>query len=238
MTKNKRNDRQPPFLLYGLIVLIAALFLPSSAMAHKPLFVEGQPSGFEQAFRIPDASVSYATYSDLSAAGEVDLFAVTLTAETNFYARISVPKLEGKTDFAPAFVLIGPELPTSNTPPNFQLELSSDQGRAIFLSEGEADEFFEPFTQTTLIQRQWVSRALPAGTYYLAIYDPTGKTGKYVLATGEKEAFDITDWLTLPATWWKVRMWYDPAQTWLMIGGAAAAVAGVVYLIRVRRETE
>lgn len=207
-------------------------------MAHKPLFVEGQPSGFEQAFRIPDANVSYATYSDLATAGEVDLFALTLTEETPFYARISVPKREGYADFAPALVLIGPGLPTSNTPPNFPLELSREQGRAIFLPEGEADEFFEPFTQTTLLQRQWISRTLAPGTYYLAVYDPTGKTGKYVLATGEKEAFRLTDWLTFPATWWKVRMWYDPAQTWLLLGGAAAAVAGIAYLIRMRRDDE
>ncbi|ARU62790.1 hypothetical protein CBW65_18800 [Tumebacillus avium] len=226
-------------ILYVLALLIAALFLPTSAMAHKPLFVERSIGGYEQAFEIPDPSVSYAAYGELKERGGVDVYKFTLTKQAPFYARISVPNQPATKDFGPAFVLFGPGLPTTNEPPNFPLELPADLGRAILLWNGERDEFFEPFTQTSLIQHQLLSKTLEPGTYYIAVYDPTGGTGKYVLATGDKEQFGFLDWLKFPATWYKVRMWYDPGQTWLIIAGAFAFLASALYYIkRLRSQDE
>jgi hypothetical protein len=211
-------------ILYALILLILCLFIPSRAMAHKPIFVERMAGGYDTAYPIPNAVTSYAVYGQLTAPRQVDVFQVTITDDTPFYARLSVPKKAGFKTFTPAFVLFGPGLPKSNVPPNYPLALPDDLGRAIFLYEGEQDEFFEPFTQTTLLQRQFVSRKLQPGTYYLAVYDPSGQPGKYVLATGTEENFTAADWLTFPATWLKVRLWYDAAQTW----GVLAVLVGVL----------
>ena len=223
-------------VLYLVAALIAALFLPAAAMAHKPIFVERSISGYEQALEIPDATVSYAMYGELRGAQQVDLYKFTLTADTPFYARMSVPKRPGLEGYAPAFVLFGPGLPTSNEPPNYPLALPEGLGRAIQLPADEQDEFYEPFTQTTLIQRQYISRNLAPGTYYLAVYSPTGQTGKYVLATGENEQFGFTDWLKFPLTWLKVRMWYDATQTWFILAGAVAVLAGAFWYWRSKKE--
>ncbi|MGB8955275.1 MAG: LPXTG cell wall anchor domain-containing protein [Tumebacillaceae bacterium] len=223
-------------VLYLVAVLIAALFLPSSVMAHKPIFIERSISGYEQALEIPDATVSYAMYSELQGPQQVDLYKFTLAADTPFYARISVPKRPELRDFAPAFVLFGPGLPTSNEPPHYPLALPEGLGRAILLPAGEKDDFYEPFTQTTMVQRQYISRQLPPGTYYLAVYSPAGQTGKYVLATGEREQFGFADWLLFPLTWLKVRLWYDATQTWLILAGIAAAIAGAIWYWRNRNK--
>jgi hypothetical protein len=234
-----RNERSVRWVLYVVILLVAALFLPSSAMAHKPFFVEeGSFRGFQHAYEIPDPTTSYAFYSRLTEAGKADFYVFTAEKETPFYARISVPKSEKNRDFSPAFALFGPGLPTTNTPPSFPIGVPEEQGRAFFLPTGEQDEFFEPFTQTTLLQRQYVSRTLQPGTYYLAVWDPMGHTGKYVLTTGEEERFSLGDWLSLPLTWYKVRMWYDATQTWLILGSVLVGAGWLVYLLANRRREE
>ncbi|MGZ4106919.1 MAG: LPXTG cell wall anchor domain-containing protein [Tumebacillaceae bacterium] len=220
-------------VLYLVIGLVLALFLPSAAMAHKPILVDRTINSFESALEVPNATVSYAMYGNLKDAHQVDLYKFTIDRETPFHARIAVPKRPGNADFQPAFVVLGPGLPTTNTPPNFPIKLTADNGRAILLSSGEADEFFEPFTQTTLIQRQLFSHKLQPGTYFIAVYDPTGRTGKYVLSTGDREQFGLLDWLSLPVIWFKVRTWYDATQTYLILAGIAAAlVGGLIYFRR------
>jgi hypothetical protein len=236
----KRDLKERSHLIfYVLAFLVAALFLPSSSMAHKPLFIERSINGYDQAFEIPDPSVSYASYGELKEPRQVDVYKFTLTEQAPFYARISVPKKPETETFGPAFILFGPGLPTTNEPPEYPLELPADLGRAILLWSGEADEFFEPFTQTTYTKRQLISKTLDPGTYYIAVYDPKGRTGKYVLATGDREQFILLDWLAFPVTWYKVRMWFDPKQTWLILLGALALLTGVLYFLkRLKSDTE
>jgi hypothetical protein len=234
-----RQERSVRLVLYVLILLVAALFLPSSAMAHKPFFVEeGKFRSFQHAFEIPDPTTSYAFYSQLTETGHAEFYVLTVEKETPFYARISIPKSEKNREFAPAFALFGPGLPTTNTPPSFPISIPEEQGRAFFLPTGEEDELFEPFTQTTLLQRQYVSHTLQSGIYYLAVWDPMGQSGKYVLATGEKEQFRLTDWLSLPLIWYKVRMWYDASQTWLILGSLIVVAGWLVYFLANRRREE
>lgn len=223
-------------VLYALILLIACLFIPSNAMAHKPIFVERDVHGYENAYSIPDATTSYAIYGHLQSPRAVDVYQVDIPADTPFYARLSVPKKAGADAFQPAFVLFGPGLPKSNEPPNYPLAIPDGVGRATFLFEGGQDQFYEPFTQTTLLQRQFVSRTLSAGMYYIAVYNPDGATGKYVLATGTEERFQASDWLKFPATWMKVRLWYDAVQTWGILLFLLAALTALVYVLRNRKK--
>ncbi|MBL0388697.1 hypothetical protein JJB07_18990 [Tumebacillus sp. ITR2] len=223
-------------VLYLMIMLIACLFIPSGAMAHKPIFVERAVQGYDQAFPIPDPTTSYAVYGNLTTPRQVDLYKLTVTEETPFYARLSVPKKPGSDSYTPALVLFGPGLPKSNEPPNYPLSTPEGLGQGIFLYDGQEDEFFEPFTQTTLLQRQFVARKLEPGTYYLAVYEPQDRTGKYVLATGTEEKFGAADWLKFPSTWLKVRMWYDPAQTWGVLALLAGGVVALIAYLRSRKK--
>lgn len=221
-------------LIYLVLFLLCALFLPSSSMSHKPLFAQSGISGFETAQTIPDADTAYGMVGELKAPQQVDVFKLGVTADTNFYARISVPNKPETKTFTPAFLLLGPGLPTTNLPPNFPLEFDQDMGRAILLAKGEKDESFEPFTQVSLLQRQYVSHTLHPGTYYLAVYDPDGRTGKYLLSTGTKKGFSLLDWLSFPVTWYKVRMWYDPTQTMLLLLGLAAGIGTLAYYVKAK----
>jgi hypothetical protein len=223
-------------ILHAIILLMICLFLPSSVMSSKPLFIERPISGYDQAYPLPDIVTAYASFGELKSPRQVDLFTFVVTQETPFYARISVPKQHGWQTFRPAFVLFGPGLPTSNTPPNFPLDLPMDLGRAILLPDENEDEFFEPFTQTTYIQRQFLSRKLHPGTYYLAVYDPEGKTGKYRLATGDKEKFTLLDGLRFPLTWIQVRLWYNAPQTWLILAAIAVLLTGAIYWFRTHNQ--
>ncbi|ASS75382.1 hypothetical protein CIG75_10525 [Tumebacillus algifaecis] len=238
-TSKRFLPQRSHLILYALALLVAALFLPASVMAHKPIFVERNIGGYEQAYEIPSPSVSYATYGELKTPRAVDVYKITLTEAAPFYARLSVPKQPQSETFGPAFVLFGPGLPTTNEPPNYPLDLPPALGRAILLWKGEADEFYEPFTQTTYLERQLISKTLEPGTYYIAVYDPAGQSGKYVLATGDQEEFGLSDLIKFPATWYKVRMWYNPNQTWLIIACALAfLLSSLYYLKRIRHRPE
>ncbi|MFD2168527.1 hypothetical protein [Tumebacillus lipolyticus] len=226
----KRFAKQRSHLfMYMLALLVAALFLPASAMTHKPILVERSINGYEQAYEIPDPLTSYAIYGELKTPRQVDLYKVTVTEESPFYARISVPKKQAYQSWGPAFLIFGPGLPTTNEPPSYPLDLPANMGRATLLWNGEADESYEPFTQTSYIDHQLYSRSLAPGTYYIAVYDPSGGTGRYVLATGSQSRFGMLDWLRFPATWYQIRMWYDPTQTTLLLVGAFALLAGAIY---------
>lgn len=225
-------------ILYLVLILLTLLFLPASAMAHKAFFVERSISGYEQAFEIPDPSVSYALYSELKKGDQVDVYKVVIREEMPFYLRILTPDKPATESFTPAFVVFGPGLPTSNDPPNYPLDIPDDMGRAILLPTGEADKFYEGFTQTSYLQRQYFSRTLQPGTYYIAVYDPTHKTGKYVLTTSGRDDFGLSDWLKFPLTWLQVRMWYDATQTYLILLGIVGAITLGLYLLRNRGREE
>ena len=195
----------------AVIGLVLALLTAPSAEGHKPLQIGGTASGHRMATaqRIPDPEISWVYYLDLPRPGQVDYFRFTGRGGAIVPIQLGVPKIPELLNFRPLVVLIGPGLPPA--PPIPGIDLPSGSGAVLIHFETPLRRtFFEPFSRTT----SWVTpeyrTPLPqAGEYVLAVYEPDGRTGKYFLAIGQKEAFSVFDFLRLPCTLWKVRRFYD-----------------------------
>jgi len=114
-------------------------------------------------------------------------------------------------------------------------ELKSGATGVVVVESVTGADFFEPFTQTRYWGRQELDLNLPeGGTYRLLIWNPHGKTGKYVLDTGTEEVFGVEDLLRFPLWWLNARVYFE--QTPQLIGASAvlfaAALGLVVYRLR------
>jgi hypothetical protein len=209
------------------ITFILILLVPlSSASAHRPIW--GEQYG---PIEIPDLRTSFAVYRNLDS-GQIDVY--TFEAETgqDLHAGIQIPAVDGLEEYGVTAALFGPGLPEadSNTLPPDRPE---DLGVLVFPSSVSAD-FFEPFTQTTYWGRQQIDLVLPAdGAYYLLVWHPDGKPGKYVLDTGRAEVFEPADLFRFPVWWLRVHIFFGHGLA-LALTGALIAIAVVLVVIRKR----
>ena len=221
-----------------ILALFCLLFLPTSAFAHKLIPTDGSNVDYQSALEIPDPVISWAMYEKL----EDNALFYKFEAEKNdrLFSSIVIPKLDGLETFAPSLVLIGPEaylelvdeLQTLDTSTNFDYPIPDGYTAYVFDFDGQfpSKEFYEPFGQITYWERQEISLELEApGTYYMAIFDKNGSTGKLALAIGYIEDFSGNDFVTvLPNAWLESRYFSeDFAPLFIFIG----IVSGIIGLI-------
>ena len=246
----KRNVGMHSKLVWKILTLtILLVVLVRPVSAHRPGWgEEGRITEIE------NISTSYAFYEELGAgepqaeagiavtgendladqaqAGEgvVDIYAFEALAGQELYSAINIPALEGLEDYGVSLAVVGPGLPAADLD---QLPLTAPQGMGtrVFPSQ-QNEDFFEPFTQTRYWGRQEISLNLPeTGEYYLAVWNPDGLPGKYVLATGRAEVFGPLDFFRFPVWWLQVHLYYGHGL-YLAAGLAALAtlVMGAVWL--------
>jgi hypothetical protein len=108
----------------------------------------------------------------------------------------------------------------------------------IFPTETTSD-FFEPFTQTNYWGRQRADITLPAdGTYYILIWNPEGKPGKYVMDSGRVETFSPQDIFLFPVWWLRVQLFFEQGSQLALAGSAIIAVIAGLYIIRRKRSVK
>ena len=224
------------FALLSLLVVFAINF---SAAGHKYLET-GEGEGRENPFPVPDHRISWAAYKKLTTGGQVDYYRFTARKGEEIYASILVPKIARLAEFQPVIGLIGPELSqtqgSESRVRSEKLPLELKEGEDVLIREyegGKAKSFFEPFTRTSYWKYQVIRKVTPEnGTYYLAVWNAEGKTGKYVLAIGEKESFGPADLLQFPSVWWKVRIFAERQISTYLIAGAVftGLAAGSILL--------
>lgn len=190
-------------ILWALLLMLGTVGV---ALAHKPIFVQAMSNtGRAQAVVIPDPEVSWAVYAQLSQPGEVNYYTFAGKRGLRVGIEMSVPRIESARDFGFTVALIGKGLPSASGLP-FALE--SEEGAVVApeSGQGNARVFDEPFTQTSYWQRQTLRAELPADeTYTIAVYDPRGRSGKYILAIGAREVFSAGDIANMPSVIRRVR---------------------------------
>ena len=212
--KAERLGRRWPAPAVTVAVLTAAVLTgtvltATAAQAHKPVQIGGTASGHspETAQAIRNPGVSQVLYLELRSPGQVDYFRFSGAAGDSIPIQLGVPKMPDLSDFRPLAILIGPGLPSAALPR--EVEVPAGQGLVFIRFEPGNKTFFEPFTRTT----SWVTpeyrRPLPtSGDYYVAVFDPERRTGKYFLAIGQREDFSAADLAKLPEMIGRVREFY------------------------------
>jgi hypothetical protein len=236
--------------LSGIALAAIPLFLiaiSSDAAAHKPLDSSNNNS-LDAATVIPDHTVSWAIYQALQGQN-ADFYRFEGRQGERFYMQMTVPDLEEYGNFTPAVALNGNGLSVAG------LDVGEDTvekrlhaaetdfdsvplaGDAILLeykSEGPAEKFFEPFTQTSyMVRQELVIDKLPStGTYEIVVFDKSlrqDESAKYVLAVGEREDFSALDYFTtLPAAWFETKVFFEDYAAIVI---AVAAIFGVFALL-------
>lgn len=216
------------FAMALLVIGAAVLLFGPGASAHRPIFVDEQPTDPTDALQIPDPDISWAIYAEL-ASGDAHFYRFVVPEPgLEFFAQMTVPARQEYRNFDPWFALVGPDLPRDISMP---ARLPMDYGALLAPAGGVKGEFFEPFTQTRYILRQKMQEELEVGTHYLVVFHPDGEQGRYALTVGEREAWAWADLLAFPAMWLRVRWWYSEEQTVVLV--SFMAMAAVVIIRRI-----
>jgi hypothetical protein len=184
----------------------AALFLGIAAAGWAHNFLPLPEGGGETV--IPAIADSRAAYREIKAPGQIDLFSFKAKAGAEIYIQMTVPTIEPYASLRPVFVLAsldgpfspGPSIEDGEAAPVSAEALaalaapSPENAMAIAALAGAGKRFREEFTGTDYLILQTLTVKAPVtGRYRIGVYLPDGATGKYVLATGKKEAFSLSE---------------------------------------------
>ena len=153
----------------NLIIVIVILFLilvswPLKVLAHQPRLVEMEK------INVTEPEISKAYYGNLS--GKPHIYTISASSPIDLYVNILVPLIEG------------PEK-------NVTVKIFKGEQPMGILSPKKDDwkEFFEPFGQSMYWKGPEFKVRAEAGKYKITV-ESTENNIRYVLATGEIEAFD------------------------------------------------
>jgi len=221
-----------------VIGLFCLLMIPASAFGHKLIPTDGANTDYEYALEIPDPVISWAMYEELN--NNTLFYKFDAKKSDRLYSSIVIPKLEHLENFTPSLVLIGPstfldlidDLKTMNAEKNSSFPVPDGYDAYIFDYDGSipSKEFYEPFGQITYWERQEIDLKLEApGTYYMAVFDKTGSSGKLALAIGYVEDFSGNDFVTvLPNAWLESRYFSEDFNPLIIFIGI---ISGIFFLI-------
>ncbi len=208
---------------------VMVLFLTlacADAQAHKPVVINGGPTDYLTAHEVPDPEVSYVGYHERTSEAPELWFTFEAQQGTPLYMQLGVPKIDRFETLRPAMVLLGPGLPAVDVP----FDIPEGYGGLTFFSDEQEPVIFEEeFTGTTSWQFPSSRLDAPAtGRYYLVGYIPSGDSGKFWIALGEKEDFGIGDIITLPRTLVQVRLFHEVFPIGGILGWALVFILLVI----------
>ena len=212
-----------------VIGIFCLLMLPASAFGHKLIPTDGTNIDYESALNIPDPVISWAMYEELE--DNALFYKFDAKKDDRLFSSIVIPKLYNLENFTPSLVLIGPstfldlvdELKVMDVDKNFDYPIPDGYDAYVFDYNGPipSKEFYEPFGQVTYWERQEIDLEIEApGTYYMAVFDKNGSSGKLAVAIGYVEDFSGNDFVTvLPNAWLESRYFSeDYSQLFIMVG--------------------
>ena len=221
-----------------VIGIFCLLMLPASAFGHKLIPTDGTNIDYESALNIPDPVISWAMYEELE--DNALFYKFDAKKDDRLFSSIVIPKLDNLENFTPSLVLIGPstfldlvdELKVMDVDKNFDYPIPDGYDAYVFDYNGPipSKEFYEPFGQVTYWERQEIDLEIEApGTYYMAVFDKNGSTGKLAVAIGYVEDFSGNDFVTvLPNAWLESRYFSEDYSQLFILVGILVGIFGLI----------
>ena len=164
-----------------LIKIIFILLIPLTVFGHQPVINDQNTNSLSSAYVIEKPEVSKAIYGTLQ--GEPHYYLIGSEKEFNFYAGITVPKI----DECPTFRKFSFNVTNMNN--SEEIIIEQIDGNSF-----EWWEWYEPYGK----KWYWIGPEIGAkfksntiyepGNYYIKVFNESN-TGNYVLATGDIEKF-------------------------------------------------
>ncbi|MCC6142311.1 MAG: hypothetical protein IT368_00755 [Candidatus Hydrogenedentes bacterium] len=214
----------------GFVLVLFGL-VAQDAWGHKPVVIDGGPTGPASAYVIDDVTVSQVGYHTVTPDAPQLWFTFEAEAGQQLYFELGVPKIDRLEGLRPAMVLLGPGLPAVTLP----FAVPEGLGGIVFNTAGEETEVFdEEFTGTTSWKWPAVTpTAQQSGKYYAVAWLPDADTGKLWMAVGTAESFGLGDILSLPTTLFQVRAFHEIGPFGgLLFWAMLAFLLVLVFLIR------
>jgi len=168
--------------LFGLIIAVFSFLTAGSAVfAHQPNLIYSKPADIV----INNPEISQAFYDELK--GEPRRYFINSDKDFNFYINLLVPEIANKKGRYSATVFL----------------VNGDKDEEIGKLDGaisEWTEFYEPFGRDYYLKGPELEQQLVAGKYKIEVFS-ADNTGKYVLAVGKIEAYDINSLLNV---YWQI----------------------------------
>jgi hypothetical protein len=227
--------------LAALIAGLAMLLAPGTSEAGKPVYKNAseETSDLNHAKVVDDSAVVYNYYAEL-APGKQDIYQVYAGQGEAINPRLWVPRSDDLKDFTPSLAIIGPGITSSVTadqlaalpvkPPTTTGVLIATFGGTGGGGTGAGrKEVSDPILMATYWEDQHLDLAYPQdGPFYLVVWDPNKRGGKYVLTIGGQEDFGLFDLIKYPYTWAKLELWHG---NWLAVLIATIVLVALVYFV-------
>jgi len=189
-----------------LILSLSVLVFASKAQAHKPYFSSGEYGTADQAWVIQDTNISTVLYHKVTCDQPVLWLRYEVDEPAEVFIQLGVPLIDRLADYDPVIGVVHDQVTDGVSTP-----FAVPEGMGVQLHERieERALFFEPFTQTqswVLVERKV---RVPAGSGYIAAWDPKGETGKLWVAVGEVEDFTEDDWGEAPSWLGNARFFHE-----------------------------
>ena len=187
-------------------VILLLMMCSASAQAHKPSFSTGEYGTADQAWSIQDPNISTVLYHKVTCEQPVLWLRYEVEEPTEIFIQLGVPLIDRLADYDPVLGLVHDQVTDGVSTP-----FPVPEGLGVQLHERSEERalFFEPFTQT----QSWIlgerKVPVPAGTGYIAAWDPNGQTGKLWVAVGEVEDFTEDDWDEAPSWLGNARFFHE-----------------------------
>jgi hypothetical protein len=163
----------------AVLALLAGLLAVRPALAHEPVF--DIASTVEQPIEVPDAVTQRGYYGALSAPYQVDYFRLTLDGARPVQIWLLVPDSPGCGLFRPQLAVMTP-----GGPPADVLGLAAPPGYSATPYSVETwGQYLEPDTRLPYLAGPRIVPDLDTGESWVAVFDPSGRTGAYLLLIGD-----------------------------------------------------
>ena len=178
-----------------------------SAVAHRLIDDDGTHATPENAIVLEDFELSQVVYHEVTPTSIELWFSFAAQPGQTLYWEFGLPAMESLTDYRPVMAVLGPGLPA------IELPIDTPEGLGGFIVGGEdaeLDFFFEQFTGTN----SWILSSdeqtiAQAGTYYVVAFHPEDALGKFWVAIGKREEFNLNDVITYADTVAFVRDYHE-----------------------------
>jgi hypothetical protein len=219
---------------FGLlaIVLVFVVFVPQ-VFGHAPL-APGNNESLATATVVPDATKSWAIYSELHEGGEAQYYRFDISEGQRIHVSLlKSPSTEDK-GFVPSFVLMGPKLASPGALPTY-VQVPEGVGTLVVEGKTPAQATYEAFSPSAFYQLADVELDAPSsGTYYVVVFEPS-RGGHYGLAIGDRESFTLSEWTLAPLNFISIYQWEGESLPFIFAPLAVTLALGIALLLWNRR---
>lgn len=181
-------------LILLFLSALSGIWGSQPASAHVTVFADTPAADpLQNAYQYPvEGTIEplFAINGFLSAPNQVDYVTFTAEAGERFVGFTMNPSKHGARAFSPDFALIGPGLPAPQGPVPFLIP--DGYGALLFPTPDDREVAEEQLGYGPLLEGPLheVEITTP-GKYYVAVYDPEGRSGHYLLSIGSSEDEDL-----------------------------------------------